>query len=130
MRRAIRRPGEDCGHYDDGRAASCRDPQGSGRTLAALKPATEDKGVIVAYPKIIMQTYRVTWTIDVQAEDAFDAAQQALRIQRDRQSTATIFDVTTIPEEVDLAPDKDQDACDQCKRPIEGDGISCPDGAY
>ena len=39
-------------------------------------------------------TYRVVWEIDIEAVSALLAAQQALRIQRDPQSSATVFDVT------------------------------------
>ena len=41
-----------------------------------------------------MTTYRVTWKIDVEAKSAKEAAKQALFVQRDPVSTATIFDVT------------------------------------
>jgi hypothetical protein len=37
--------------------------------------------------------YRVSWEIDVEAEDPMEAAQQALDIQRDPDSTATVFRV-------------------------------------
>lgn len=37
--------------------------------------------------------YRVTWTIDIEADSPVDAAQEALRIQRDKDSIATVFDV-------------------------------------
>lgn len=40
-----------------------------------------------------MAEYRITWTIDVTADTAEDAAREALRIQRDPQSIATVFDV-------------------------------------
>lgn len=35
--------------------------------------------------------YLVTWTIEVDADDAHDAAAQALEIQRDHESTACVF---------------------------------------
>ena len=41
--------------------------------------------------------YRVTWTIDIEADDVNtpeEAARTALRIQRDAGSIATVFDVT------------------------------------
>jgi hypothetical protein len=37
---------------------------------------------------------KVIWEIDVDAEDPREAAEQALAIQRNAQSTATVFDVT------------------------------------
>ena len=40
------------------------------------------------------QTYHVMWEIDVDAISAQDAARQALKIQRDRKSTVTVFVVT------------------------------------
>jgi hypothetical protein len=40
-----------------------------------------------------MKTYRVRWEIDIDAENAGEAAKQALAIQRDPSSTATVFDV-------------------------------------
>lgn len=40
-----------------------------------------------------VQTYRVTWSIDVDAETAEDAARQASEIQLDRESIASVFDV-------------------------------------
>ena len=40
-----------------------------------------------------MKDYTVEWIIEVQAENAEDAARQALAIQRDRKSMATVFDV-------------------------------------
>ena len=38
-----------------------------------------------------MPEYRVVWEIEVDAESPEDAAQQALRIQRDSSSLATVF---------------------------------------
>lgn len=40
-----------------------------------------------------MASYKVTWEIELDASSAFDAASQALSIQRDDQSIATVFDV-------------------------------------
>lgn len=42
-----------------------------------------------------MNEYTVEWGIDIDAEDSFDAAMKALEIQRDPNSTATCFIVTT-----------------------------------
>ena len=40
-----------------------------------------------------MKTYTVTWAIEVDAENPVAAAYEAMRIQRDEHSTATIFEV-------------------------------------
>ena len=40
-----------------------------------------------------MAHFRVSWTIDIAAGTPQQAAQQALDIQRDPKSTATVFDV-------------------------------------
>jgi hypothetical protein len=40
-----------------------------------------------------MAQFRVQWTIDIEAGTAQHAAKQALAIQRDPDSTATVFDV-------------------------------------
>jgi len=40
-----------------------------------------------------METYRVRWTVDVDAESPEDAAQQALEIQRDDENLVTCFRV-------------------------------------
>ena len=37
---------------------------------------------------------RVAWEVDVDAEDPREAAEKALRMQRNPESTATVFDVT------------------------------------
>jgi hypothetical protein len=52
--------------------------------------------------------YRVTWVINVEADSPMDAAKQALEIQRDPKSTATIFDVAYSKqhESVDLLGEK------------------------
>ena len=42
-----------------------------------------------------MKNYHVVWEIDVSAESPRDAAAQALAIQRDPSSIATVFDVFT-----------------------------------
>lgn len=40
-----------------------------------------------------MKTYIVQWEIEIDAESALGAAQEALRIQRDESSLATVFSV-------------------------------------
>jgi hypothetical protein len=58
-----------------------------------------------------MEEYEVRWSIDIHAEDAQDAARQALEIQRRRDTTATVFTVhardraRTLVDVVDLTPD-------------------------
>jgi hypothetical protein len=39
-------------------------------------------------------TKHITWEIDIEADTAREAAERALAIQRDSESTATVFDVT------------------------------------
>lgn len=41
-----------------------------------------------------MNSYRVVWEIDIEADTPEDAARQALDIQRDKNSEATVFLVT------------------------------------
>ena len=48
-----------------------------------------------------MKRYVVTWEIDIDAESAEDAARQALAIQRDPNSLATIFDCVHVEETED-----------------------------
>lgn len=52
-----------------------------------------------------MFEYRVTWAVDITADNAEDAARQALAIHRDPQSIATVFTVAgdTGVVEVDLS---------------------------
>ena len=45
-----------------------------------------------------MTEYRVSWTIDIDAASAVKAAREALRIQRDPMSIATIFDVCLVDD--------------------------------
>jgi hypothetical protein len=44
-----------------------------------------------------MSRFKVSWEIDIEAGTPEQAAQQALAIQRDQQSTATLFDVRMVP---------------------------------
>lgn len=41
-----------------------------------------------------MKSYRVVWEIDIDAESFLEAAVEARNIQRDYESTATLFTVT------------------------------------
>ncbi len=52
-----------------------------------------------------MPEYRITWEMDIDADSPIDAARQALRIQRDPDSIANVFDITDdagITERIDL----------------------------
>ena len=40
-----------------------------------------------------MRTYRVEWVMEIDAESAIDAAYEALRTHRDKESIATVFNV-------------------------------------
>ena len=59
-----------------------------------------------------MTDYRVTWEIDVDAENPWEAAKKAREMQQDPESTALVFDVRQIvrkpdpPVSVDLALDE------------------------
>lgn len=47
-----------------------------------------------------MSTYRVFWSIDIEdVEDPVEAARQALEIQRDPESIATVFEVARHADE-------------------------------
>ena len=46
--------------------------------------------------------YRVTWEIDVHAKSPRAAAREALRIQRDPESIATVFSVRETKSEIPL----------------------------
>lgn len=48
---------------------------------------------VTRYKKGISE-YRVIWEIDIEADNLKEAVREALRIQRDPESTATIFKVT------------------------------------
>ncbi len=41
-----------------------------------------------------MNHYCISWTIDLEAETPEEAAEKALKIQRDPESIATVFEVT------------------------------------
>lgn len=57
----------------------------------------------------MLNRYRVSWSIDLEAASANDAAQQALAIQRNPESIATVFEVFddegTHIARIDLQPD-------------------------
>jgi hypothetical protein len=60
------------------------------------------------------QTYTVFWSIDIDAEDSVEAARKALRIQRNPDSIATVFDVADEADNhvrVDLT-ELDGDGCE------------------
>jgi len=59
-----------------------------------------------------MSLFRVTWVIDLDASSPRDAAEQALAIQRNPESIATVFDVwhsiggcVGKSERIDLSPE-------------------------
>jgi len=55
-----------------------------------------------------MANYRVKWEIDIEADSPEEAAKESLKIQRDPDSVATIFDVTDdngVTTEIDLNPE-------------------------
>lgn len=47
-----------------------------------------------------MKNFRVIWEIDIEAETAREAAEDALKIQRNPNSIATVFNV--VPEDGDM----------------------------
>ena len=51
--------------------------------------------------------FRVVWEIDIEADSPEEAAAEALKIQRDPESTATDFTVTCCVEVVDADPEDD-----------------------
>jgi hypothetical protein len=58
--------------------------------------------------------YRVTWVIDLSAASPREAAEQALRIQRNPDSTADVFDVAELvvagrTERIDLSDEEEDD---------------------
>lgn len=48
-----------------------------------------------------MPTYFVTWEIEIDADSPREAAEQALKIQRDQDSTAVVFGVIGFDTEED-----------------------------
>jgi hypothetical protein len=60
----------------------------------------------------MLKQYSVVWKIDIYAEDEKEAAIQALKIQRDPDSIAVVFDVTRagekkyITKHIDLEEEK------------------------
>ena len=53
-----------------------------------------------------MTEYRVTWMIDVEADTPREAAVQALRLQRDPGSWATVFTVRPGLDEIEIDLDE------------------------
>jgi hypothetical protein len=56
-----------------------------------------------------MTTYVVEWYIDIEADSPEDAARQALAIQRDPNSTATVFSVFDHDEDFGRSDDPIKD---------------------
>ena len=52
--------------------------------------------------------FRVSWVIDIEADSAEAAAREALRIQRDPQSIATVFTVVATKEGAALSAQSEQ----------------------
>lgn len=69
-----------------------------------------------------MKTYRVEWTIDIDAKTPELAARQALKIQRDPSSWSTVFNVREFDSEGE-AEEFDIDALDA---KLEEDYINDP----
>jgi hypothetical protein len=51
------------------------------------------RAVVFMERRPLMASYIVVWEIDVEADSHEKAAEEALRIQRDKESTATVFKV-------------------------------------
>lgn len=49
-----------------------------------------------------MKEYLVTWKIDVMADSEENAVIEAFDIMRDKGSSATIFEVSSVPKTVDV----------------------------
>jgi len=63
-----------------------------------------------------MQEFHVTWEIDITADSPQEAAKRALTIQRDPESSATVFDVTDeagVTERIDLEDSGGDDCFEQ-----------------
>ena len=60
-----------------------------------------------------MATFTVTWVIQFEADNAREAAQKALDIQRDPFSSAVVFEThnwdTDVQEEIDLLEDAEDE---------------------
>lgn len=54
-----------------------------------------------------MPEYRVSWCIDIEADDVREAAQKALAIQRNSESHATVFQVRERSSDSFVAADVD-----------------------
>ncbi|MHB1826798.1 MAG: hypothetical protein ACYCV6_03770 [Steroidobacteraceae bacterium] len=52
--------------------------------------------------------FRVSWVIDIEADSAEAAAREALRIQRDPQSIATVFTVVATKEGAAVSAQSEQ----------------------
>jgi len=61
-----------------------------------------------------MPMYHVVWELDIMSDSPRKAAEEALRVQRDPQSQATVFDVREFDTEddsqqIDLSEDEEDD---------------------
>jgi hypothetical protein len=89
--------------------------------IASAPKSTEEmianRRAFLAREGMLLQTYRVRWEIDIEAETPREAAEKALAIRRKPDSIATVFDVwvegrqpdVDAPETIDLTPDDDDD---------------------
>ena len=62
----------------------------------------------MAKKKKTRKEYRVRWEVDIDATSRREAAQKALEMQRDSQSTATVFDVVLSSANDRFANDPDR----------------------
>lgn len=114
---------------------------GEGDSEAAMIVAASQSNRTVRSVAQKQVEYRVGWEIDVCATSPRDAAARALAIQRDQQSSTTVFDVCRIGDDtvirIDLAdPDEQAARCTDCPSgdlagihwPADPDGFDPPDG--
>lgn len=67
-----------------------------------------------------MKEYRVIWAIDIDAESPIEAAVKALMVQRDKNSSATMFEVTPRCEDCGKHHDGDVNLVDLATVTEEG----------
>ena len=81
-----------------------------------------------------MPEYKVTWTIDIVAENAVEAARKAKEIQLDPENLAVVFDVTDERgdvETVDLLDiENGDDEVERCKHVCDEHGCKIYPGKY
>ena len=77
-----------------------------------------------------MTQYHVSWRIDIEADSPTEAAVQALTIQRDRQSTATVFHVTPAGQPTEVIDLQDVDFTDYDAVNADDDGSRCTASSF